>query len=411
MTTSGWLLVSLLCGALSGAPGRDAGEPLTEQEVVTRALERRSFVDAIEGKIATEEGRTRSSDTRNSPQITYLREQTFGNAGTGEDYLSVAHTIRLGYRPRVRAAGGEAREGAARQRGEAVRVEGAAVARERFYGVMHRELRLAALQSWIDRIDEMLAIVARREARGDAAAYDRRRLERERAVAVARVDTELAALERAQARLAAILGEPDVHVRVSGTMLPETAPDPLAQLRRASTQRPDLRALDLLADAARHDLDALSRAWMPDLRLEAGWKGVGAPGQPRADGFMAAGMLSFPPRGLAAGLRRQAEGEARAARGERALLLSELEGEIAGARAEAVRLRDGAIAFREQAVAASQDLVRISTAGYQGGELGLLEVLDAYRGAVDDAMTTVDMEHAARRARIELERLTGGSMR
>ncbi len=62
--------------------------------------------------------------------------------------------------------------------------------------------------------------------------------------------------------------------------------------------------------------------------------------------------------------------------------------------------------FREDARAASADLVRIATAGYQGGEMTLLELLDAYRGAGDDELTALDLDQAARRARVELDRAT-----
>ncbi len=284
-------------------------------------------------------------------------------------------------------------------------------ARERFYELMHRRLRVEALEAWIARIDEMLTIVARREGRGEAAVYDRRRLERERQVAAARLESERAASQRAEARLTAVTGASGEPVALVGALLPEIDPDALPALRAKASSRPDLRALDLHGAAARHDLDALSRAWLPDLRLEAGWKGVGAPGAGRADGFLLAGMLSFQPRHLAAGARRVAQGDARGARGRRALLASELDGELAGARAEAVRLRRAALDFRAEAVETSADLVRIAAAGYDGGELGLLEVLDAYRGSADDALTVIDLEHAAQRARIHVEQIAGAGVR
>ena len=411
MVTRDWIPIAVLgigvLGTLRVAHASDRTAALTEDQVVAQALERAPLTEAIEGAVEAEDGRGLVATVYPMPQVTYLREQTYGNGGTGEDYLAVAQTIRLGYRGRGRAMVRQARTAAARQAGEAARVEIAAEARDRFYQLLHRQARATELRAWIDRIDEMLAIVTRREARGDAAVYDRRRLERERAVAVARLEVELAAMERAQARLGALLGEGGGDPRVQGTLLPEAAVDPLRALKQKAVRRPDLRALDLWDQAARHELTALSRAWWPDLRLEAGWKGVSANGGGRADGFMANAMLSFQPRNLAIGARQVVQGEARVARGRRALLESELEGELGGARAEAVRLRDGALEFRAQAVTASADLVRIAAVGYDGGELGLLEVLDAYRGSADDALTVLDMEHAARRARIQLERLTG----
>jgi cobalt-zinc-cadmium efflux system outer membrane protein len=119
-----------------------------------------------------------------------------------------------------------------------------------------------------------------------------------------------------------------------------------------------------------------------------------------------AAALTWPRWDRSAGLARTAEGVQRAARGRRALLESELAGEVFGLRAEATRLASAARRFREDARSASSDLVRIATAGYQGGEMNVLELLDAYRGAADDELTALDLELSARRARIELDRTT-----
>ena len=89
------------------------------------------------------------------------------------------------------------------------------------------------------------------------------------------------------------------------------------------------------------------------------------------------------------------------------MLQAELTGELAGVRAEAIRLRVAATALRDQTATASRELVRMASLGYEGGELGVLELLDAYRGAVDDDLAVFEMELAARGARLELDRLTG----
>jgi cobalt-zinc-cadmium efflux system outer membrane protein len=406
------LMIALLFARNASAQEADTPTGLTEQEVVARALQRAPLADAIEGQVAIEEGRGRAASAYPNPQLSYVREQTFGTFGTGEDYLSVAQIIDLGNRRGLHGEAGDARARAARREGDATRVSIAAEARVRFYEVLYRQDRVAALEGWTLRIDEALAIVTRREQRGDAATYDRRRLERERAVATGRLETERAALERARARLQALLatGAGGASVRVTGTLLPESEPAGLQALRTTSGSRPDLLALDLRIEAASLDRTAASRWWVPDLRLEGGWKGVDLGSQGRTDGFLLGASLSIPLWDQSSGLARIAEGEARAARGRRALHESELDGELGGARPEAVRLRRAAAEFREQTTAASSDLVRIASAGYEGGELGLLELLDAYRGAADDSLTALDMEHAARRARIELDRLTGAGL-
>lgn len=382
-------------------------ESLTEGEVVARALRRTPLSDALEGEVAIEEGRGRASSAYPNPELSYTREQTFGNFGTTESYVSLSQTIDLGNRRGLHGEAGEARAHAARSNGEVARLSVAADARLRFYEALFRQDRVAALAGWIERIDSALSIVTRRERRGDAAAYDRRRLERERAVANGRLETERAALERAQAKLSALLGAGGPLPVVTGALLPEADAAALPTLRASSNSRPDLRALDLRIEAAARDRTAAARWWVPDLRLEGGWKGIDLGREGRTDGFLLGASLSIPLWDQSSGLARIAEGEAQAAQGRRALLESELDAELGGARAESVRLRRAAAEFREQTSAASGDLVRIASAGYEGGELGLLELLDAYRGSADDALTAHDMAHAARRAQIELNRMTG----
>jgi outer membrane protein, heavy metal efflux system len=401
------LLVAVPAGAQPGEP-----LALTEREAVARSLQRAPLTDAIEGRVAIEEGRGHAASSLPNPELSYTREQTFGEAGTAEDYVLLSQVFDLGSRRALHAEAGEARARAASREGVALRVSVAADARLHFYETLYRQERVAALQDWVARIDQVLTIIRRREQQGDAATYERRRLERERAVASGRVDTERAALERARAQLKALLGPGSdlAATYVTGTLLPESDPADLPSLRAKAESRPDLLALDGYVEAASLDQKAASRWWVPDFRLQGGWKGIDLGPEGRADGFLLGGSLSLPLWNSSSGLARVADGEGRAARGRRALLESELDGELDGARAESVGLRRAAKEFREQTTSASADLVRIVSAGYEGGELGLLELLDAYHGAADDALTALDMAHAARRARVELDRLTGAAL-
>jgi cobalt-zinc-cadmium efflux system outer membrane protein len=52
-------------------------------------------------------------------------------------------------------------------------------------------------------------------------------------------------------------------------------------------------------------------------------------------------------------------------------------------------------------------LVRTAKAAYKGGEIGILELLDAYREEADTLTRALELEKRARQAHIELERLTG----
>jgi cobalt-zinc-cadmium efflux system outer membrane protein len=385
-------------------------QPLTEREVVQRALARAPLQEVFAGRIAVEQGRSIAARAYPNPQIVYLREQTYGVQGTGEDYVSAAQIVDLGRRRALNGRAGEARSRAAEQDAENGRCEVAAETRLRFFALLHRQRRELAVAEWIGRIDEALTIVRRREERGDAALYDRRRLERERSLAIAKLEMERAQLERAQGHLAALIASPGGAPLASGDLLPEAEPAQLSELRGLGARRPDLLALDRRLEASALEIKSARRFWLPDLRLEGGWKGVGyRTGGVRSDGFLVGGALTFPLWDRMQGPKRIAEGEARESRGRRLLLTLEMDAELAGARAETVRLRAAALMFRAQSGGMSADLARIAAAGYGGGELGLLELLDAYRGAAEDALTALDLELAAREARIEVDRLTGAA--
>jgi cobalt-zinc-cadmium efflux system outer membrane protein len=408
--------------ALYGTPVASAQEPtsapaqgpatltLTEAEVVERALGRAPLADALEGAVEIEHGTAATLKAHPNPQLSYLREQTFGSLGTGEDYLSLSQVVDLGNRRGLRSRAAEQRANAVEHEGDALLAEIAADARLRFYDVLHRQQRVAALRTFIAQIEAALAIVARREAKGEAARYDRRRLEREQSVAGNRIEVELAALDRARARLVAVLdrsADVGLDVAVTGELLPAAEPPDLPSLRETVATRSDLRALEARREAAKLDRRAAGRWWVPDFRVEGGWKGVAIGRQGRTDGFLLGAAVSLPLWNASSGLARVAEGEARAAQGRRDLLEAELLGEITGLRAEAVRLAAAARRSRESTVAASADLVRIASTGYEGGELTVLELLDAYRGTADDELVALELEHGARRARIELDRATG----
>ena len=402
----GVLCLVLLPGRAS-AQAAEARVELSESQAVSRALSRQPLVDTVQAAIAIEAGRGRAAAAYPNPELSYVREQTFGSRGTGEDYLSISQRLDLRNRRGLASEAGEARTHAARSEGQWTRLELAAEARTRFYALLYRQLRAAALDTWVARIEAALGIVTRRELRGDAATYDRRRLERERHVAIARRELELSALERARARLSAIVGAPSASTVATGKLLPESQPEPVGALHERSRTRPDLSALRLRASAAERDGEAARRWFLPDLQLQAGWKAVNHPGPWRSDGFVLGASLALPlwDRGSAPAQIARAEGLA--ARARSLLLEAELSGELAGARAEAARTRRTALEFEAQSAADSSELVRIASAGYEGGELGLLELLDAYRGSVDDALTALEIAYAARNARIELDRISG----
>ncbi|MCK7496275.1 MAG: TolC family protein [Comamonadaceae bacterium] len=113
-------------------------------------------------------------------------------------------------------------------------------------------------------------------------------------------------------------------------------------------------------------------------------------------------------RGQAAGQRAAAQ--ARATQGEYQLALARTQGDLRGFWRQASSLRQAAVRYADQSPPASEDLVRIAEAAYRGGEIGILELLDAYRSRVEAQTETLELQLKARRARIELDTLVGADL-
>lgn len=405
------LLLGLLLAAAPAAAAPDAS-PLTEESAVRLALSRASLADIAKGGLSVAEGQANAAGTYDNPELAYFREELSGASATVEETLSVSQRFDLGNRRGLREEAGQARVSAVRRQEEAARLAVATEARERFYEVIFRQGRVKALADWVERVEQARALVLRREQRGDAAAYELRRIDRERVVADGLLASERAGLERAGIRLEALLdgGGSGAITRASGSLLPESNPMSLAALQAATASRPDLLALGFELEAADLEGRAAARWWIPDLRLEAGWKSADEGTQGAADGLLVGAAFELPLWDRAAAMARVAAGASQAARGQRALLESELRAELAGLHAEVERRQEVATRFGEQSVAASSDLVRMVTRGHAGGEFTLLELLDAYRGATDDALRALELAHAARTARIELDRLSGSGL-
>jgi cobalt-zinc-cadmium efflux system outer membrane protein len=63
--------------------------------------------------------------------------------------------------------------------------------------------------------------------------------------------------------------------------------------------------------------------------------------------------------------------------------------------------------YQKRAVAETGDLVRIARAAYEGGEVGILELIDAYRMQREVRLRLQELVAAARQSAFELERLVG----
>lgn len=405
---------SLLLNAVAAAallfvvPYAHAQAPaLTERAAVRMALTRPAYRAAEASRIAIGESALAQVSLPPNPHLSLGHERVNATGGRAtESTLQLSQEFDVSGRRTLRRQAAEHRLDAIQAEGDAARRRLVAEVRTAFADALYRDQTRHALRAWGERIDAANRIVRELAKAGEASGYERRRLERERQAAQARTARAEADYLRAREVLLGVLGQQQTRTPdPAGDLVPDEAPSltiAQANLRR----RPDLQALLAQAEAFDRERRAAERAWIPDVTLGAGPKRIEESG--RTDHGLAV-SLSIPlpifDRGQPA--QKRATAEATLTRADHALRLERWEAELRGVWAQAGELRRAAIAFRKEAITGSRDLARIAEAAYRGGESTLLELLDGYRSELDAETTTLDLELAARLARIELDLLSG----
>lgn len=379
---------------------------LSEADAVRRALARSELADLERGTVDAARADALAAGQWPNPTLDYSRERLRGSPTATEEGWQIAQTFDLSGRRGLRQEAAERRVDAAAAGNELRRQELAAETRRRFHETLYRQELVRAGEAWVTKFTRIERVIDRLARAGEASGFDRRRLLRERQTAEARLAGERAELDRARERLLALIDFSGKDAgELGGTLLPGAVPPLDTGLVRIE-RRPDLQALARRAEAADLDGRAAARGWLPEITVGVGPKRVDD-GFNREHGTVVSLSLPLPvfDRQQASGQRAAAD--AVHARGEHGLARARAEGELRGLHRQAERLVAAAADYRVRAVAASADLLRIAEAAYQGGESSLLELLDAYRGALEAETTALDLEWKARQARIDYDLLTG----
>lgn len=380
--------------------------PISETEAVRRGLARPDWADQEIGRVESAKADALAAGLLPNPTFGYSRDHKPGTQGTTEETWQLSQTFDVSGRRGLRREAAEIRVEAAYAGNNLRRGELAAEIRHRFHEALFKQETVRATEIWTQRFSRVERIVDKLARAGEASGYDRRRLARERQTAEARLSNEKADLDRAAERLAALLGTSGKAAEsVTGVLLP-SAPPPLENALSRIERRPDLQALARRAEAADLEGRAAARGWVPDVTLGVGPKRIDN-GITRENGSIVSLSIPLPVFDRQQAGQQRAAAEALNARGEFSLTRARAEGDLRGLHRQVERLVAAATDYRARAVGESAELLRIAEAAYQGGESTLLELLDAYRGALEAEMTALDLEWKARQARIDYDLLTG----
>lgn len=387
--------------ALAAAPAPAA--PITEAEAIDRALAQPEFTAL--GEANRDEAQARIAGIRrfDNPEASVSREQVSGSGRSETEWQAgVTQPVDLSGRRSALRAAARAEAGAVDADIARRRQERSAEVRRAFAGCAAAIEKVRVSSGFVGRLHEAERIVTARTRAGDTAGYDLRRLRVEARAAEAQGQLAAGEVAAECAGLSRLSGEPDarpaepivvIALRATPTSAPETRPDILAREQRVL--------------AASQQVRAAQRVRLPEIGVGLGYKRVtadeGSAGGPVIS--LGARIPLFDRGGAAI-----AEARARQRAREAELGLARREAEAAVAVAE-VRT-DAAIAAARAAQAAAGDAARlgpIAEAAYEGGESGVVELVDAYRTARDAELEIIDLLERAARARIDLELAQGSA--
>ena len=379
--------------------------PLTEADALARLSPDSPRLRAIRAAVDVARADVLAAGRWPNPRLTFDRESV---AGVTENMTMVAQPLPITGRRGLEVQAASAMVDASSNRSDDATGRARADLRLAFAQLVAAQTREQVLTTSHDRLRELAAVLAKREAAGDAAGFDRLRAERE--VLDIEADHALAASERAraQATVASFFADtidPSRVVAVPRQPTPASIPTVDALVERAEAARGDLLALRKEVDAAQFSAKAADRRWVPEPEIVAGTKSSTAGGGDLGSVFTVHANVPLfdrgkPERALAVARASQAQARIDAFR-------VALHSDIAALRAAVLQRRDTADRYRSAAVNSAGEIERIAQVSYDAGERGILELLDAYRSGSSARVRQAALDLAVRQAEIELEFTSG----
>jgi outer membrane protein, heavy metal efflux system len=399
------VLCAWLAGVFMPAAARAQSLSLTEADALARLSADSPRVRAIRAAVELARADVQAAGRWPNPRLTFDRESV---AGLTENMTMVAQPLPITGRRGLEVRAASALVEASASRSDDALRRARTDLRLAFAQLAAAQARERELTASRGRLRELADILARREAAGDAAGFDRLRAERE--LLDIDADRTTAAIERgrAQATLASFFGEsldPTRIVAVDRVPVRSSLPSVDALVKSAESTRGELVALRKEIDAARFGMDAADRRRIPEPEIVAGTKASNAAGGDIGSVFMVHASLPLFDRGnpeRAIATARQSQAQARVD-----AFLVAIRAEITGLRAAVMDRQDLAERYRAAAVTNAGEIERIARVSYDAGERGILELLDAYRTGSSARIRQAALDLAVRQLELELAYVSG----
>ena len=395
--------IPVILAALCFTPVTNA---LTEQEALQRGLSDPDVQRRFEAQQTQAQAQLKASGHWDNPSLEYSREDLDLQQGTSEET-----TIWL--RQRINIAGVHGLEKkaakfsltASNYSQELERRDLTLRLRTAFYHTLAAQQKLSAVDGLKTRLQQLTSAVQRRADKGDASRFDALRINQELAVIGSDYSIAHADYSTQQSTLFALMNAPAESLE--GRLLP-----PATTLSAVDVvQHPQLQALSAQQRSAETRAKAEQRSRWPELTLGVGQKELSEPGV-NLDGNTFSVGIEIPLFDRGQGHGQVAQSQAYQLRADQSILLRQLR-----AKKQSLEnaLRSHLQSATELAILNSSEsthpeqssLSNLAELSYQGGELSVMELLDAYQSDLATTQHLIDLSLQARLAFIQLQHLNG----
>ena len=378
---------------------------LTEDMALQIALSRDPVQQRMSASINQAKSGIITASTWPNPEISYEREALNG-IDVVEQKIIISQDFDFSGRRGLHKQAADLHMDAAKYKSEAWRSELEKNIRSRYYDALYQQKRQEAHKQTQQRISVLTRALKDRRDVGDVSIYDYQRVVTERASIEAEVNNTGADFNTSWISLWAVLGPgSDEYTELAGDLLPASPPS-LDQVNASLDDQPTLRHLKAQSEAYAMQQSAESRTF-PDVTLGLGWKRDEI-GDKSDDGLIINASIPIPVFDKRKGNQFKYQAQAMTAHSEFELAYDAAKSEIEGLWQQTLQYRNSAARYRRESIQAVSELITIAEAYYRAGEIGIIELLDAYRSALNAELTALDFEYKARMARIKLDYLTGG---
>lgn len=381
--------------------------PLTERQSLEFGLNRADFQRLLTSRMEAARGELTRSETWINPEFELSREEVGDETETG---IWLRQRLDLSGRRSLLRDAAQSDLSAMQAKVEISRQERTEVIRQQFFQTLYQQQLQDLLGHWVEKYNTVEAAMIKREASGDVSGYDRLRISREKVSLLAQQRESKANHQAAWIQLRGMLkvDEEQGFDAVQGELLPDELPT-ITEVLEALKDQPSLVQLQHEGEAKRLTSHALAQGYIPDLTIGLGQKRLEGPAG-NDSGLMLSATISLPIFDRQQGEHQRAVAELRQIESEYQLTQSQVQADARSIWQLAAQMADNARLFRQQSVAASYELLRIAETAYRNNELGVLELIDAYRNALESEVSALQLSLEARMKQIELDKLIGRNL-